>query len=95
MSTPCFTWDARSSDDDTTTLVEVTRSPFSRLLAFGDFVSGFGAFRLPHAIGHARRSEPAVSFGTKLRPLVSFYRSLRSPLKTFSHLIIFTTFFTY
>ena len=71
--------------------------PFSRLLAFRDFVSGFRAFRLPHAIGHARRWEPAVSFGTKLRPIVSFHRSLRSPLKTFSHadlhLILFTTFF--
>ena len=96
MCTSCFTWDAWNSDDDTTTLVEVTRSPFSRLLAYGDFVSGFGAFRLPHAIGHARGWEPAVSFGTKLRPIVSFHRSLRSPLKTFSHadlhLILFTTF---
>ena len=97
MCTPCFTWDAWNPDDDTTTLVEVTRFPFSRLLAFGDFVSGFGALRLPHTIGHARRWEPAVSFGTKLRPIVSFHRSLRSPLKTFSHadlhLILFTTFF--
>ena len=97
MCTPCFAWDAWSPDDDTTTLVEVTRSPFSRLLAFGGFVSGFGTFRLPHAIGHARRWDPAVPFGTKLRPIVSFHRSLRSPLKTFSHadlhLILFTTFF--
>ena len=30
----------------TTTLVEVTRSPFSQLPAFGDFVSGFDAFSL-------------------------------------------------
>ena len=80
MCTPCFTWDAWSPDNDTTTLVEVTRSPFSRLLAFGDFVPGFGTFRLPHAIGHARRWEPAVSFSTKL-PIVSFHRSLAFTFK--------------
>ena len=93
MCTPCFTWDAWSPDDETITLVEVTRSPFSRLLVFGDFVSGFGAFRLPHAIGHARRWEPAVSFGTKLRPISPF------PAFTFKNVfpcrLTFDTFYNF